>query len=1012
MTTTLAVFDNEAKRETLKHYLNRKKIEHEDKDFTHTSYQGGKYRIPDDEYDYFLQLYYEQVGIACEVAHLTEKHKQICPIVVDLDLHFSSAQAIPIDDTRSLDNLESHYYTTDHLKRIARAYCHEIIQHFIFTRASDRYCFVFEKPSFRKKETEINDGIHIIFPGIITEPNVQMCIRSNILDKLKPILNDMHVVNPVFKIVDPLVIYQNPWTMYRSAKRDSEVYYEVTHVYDFVLPDGDLIEIPLSTFTTESFVKMFSIRSPKMIETRQADPQYFTIQSEMLLSGNTQQRKQIMNKIKEEVDVSEVQKIVLTILNPERANTYFEWISVGWCLHNINPSDEFLNLWIKFSQHGLEKHKSRSEENCAKLWPKMHNDGYSIGTLYHWAKKDSPEKFNELTRDGLHKLMIESQTQTHFDVALVVFKMFRYQYVCVNRKAGKWYEFINHRWVSREDGPGLRMALSTDVFKEYKMLIQKLIDEIGDNAPQVEHTSRKDNNVQLHKIIEKINTIERHFVEKKKVSDELSEIDKLKVKFAQTKRLLCETDASDDPGSVKEAENVQRLFEDLDDCITEFMKINYNNTELKISQDEHRKESVALFEDMRKLIDDFMNAHKVLSNPVIKQKIAQKKAFEELLVSLKTTVFKNNVMRELSDMFYDINIIKKFDESPYLLGFENGVFDFKLMEFRNGKYDDFITYSTGYDYVPYETVCDTEEFHNVQKFLTDVLPNDAVRVYFLKTLSASLDGRHRKEQLHILNGVGANAKSRTVKLILEAFGDYGKAVSVVMITSKRPLSTSPTPFLAGTQGARVIIFGEPDKTDIIYIGVTKEMTGGDRLAARRLYETPIEFVPQFSIFLHCNDLPSLSCSDPAIWRRLRIIDFLMKFTDNPNPDKPNEKMADETIFDKIPNWKSYFMAWLMNIYKTSNDNPVPHEVVKASREYEVSENSVMDYISTNIEKRVGDSVSITVLYNRFTKWYKEQNRQLVFIPKKNDVVKIMNEKFGEATGTRNAWENVGFVNTE
>ena len=209
----------------------------------------------------------------------------------------------------------------------------------------------------------------------------------------------------------------------------------------------------------------------------------------------------------------------------------------------------------------------------------------------------------------------------------------------------------------------------------------------------------------------------------------------------------------------------------------------------------------------------------------------------------------------------------------------------------------------------------------------------------------------------------------------------------------------------------MIFFGEPDKTDIIYIGVTKEMTGGDRLVARGLWETPIEFVPQFSIFLHCNDMPSLSCSDPAIWRRLKVIDFLMKFTDNPNPDKPNEKLADETLFDKIPGWKSYFMAWLLSMYKTSNDNPAPYEVIKASKEYETSENSVMDYLSTNVEKRDNDSVSITVLYNRFTKWYREQNRQIIFVPKKTDVVKAMNEKFGES-GARNVWEGVGFVNVE
>ena len=49
-------------------------------------------------------------------------------------------------------------------------------------------------------------------------------------------------------------------------------------------------------------------------------------------------------------DYDEINKLV-NILNDERAETYSEWISLGWLLHNIDPnSQELLDLWIEFKK--------------------------------------------------------------------------------------------------------------------------------------------------------------------------------------------------------------------------------------------------------------------------------------------------------------------------------------------------------------------------------------------------------------------------------------------------------------------------------------------------------------------------------------------------------------------------------------------------------------------------------------------------------------------------------------
>ena len=55
-------------------------------------------------------------------------------------------------------------------------------------------------------------------------------------------------------------------------------------------------------------------------------------------------------------------------------------------------------------------------------------------------------------------------------------------------------------------------------------------------------------------------------------------------------------------------------------------------------------------------------------------------------------------MTECANTFYEKNFINGLDEKTVLIGFENGVYDFKNKEFRDGIPEDKLTFSTGYNY--------------------------------------------------------------------------------------------------------------------------------------------------------------------------------------------------------------------------------------------------------------------------------------------------------------------------
>ena len=79
-------------------------------------------------------------------------------------------------------------------------------------------------------------------------------------------------------------------------------------------------------------------------------------------------------------------------------------------------------------------------------------------------------------------------------------------------------------------------------------------------------------------------------------------------------------------------------------------------------------------------------------------------------------------MREAMEIFFDKDFIKNMDSNPYLLCFTNGVFDFKLKEFRQGYPQDYITKTTGIPYIKYDYDENKETADELITFMEQLFP--------------------------------------------------------------------------------------------------------------------------------------------------------------------------------------------------------------------------------------------------------------------------------------------------
>src|SRR5579875_2532102 len=74
-------------------------------------------------------------------------------------------------------------------------------------------------------------------------------------------------------------------------------------------------------------------------------------------------------------------------------------------------------------------------------------------------------------------------------------------------------------------------------------------------------------------------------------------------------------------------------------------------------------------------------------------------------------------------------------------------------------------------------------------------------------------------------------------------------------------------------GRRFVATIETEEGKRMAEALMKQLTGGDKVKARRMRQDFFEMVPTWKIFLAANHKPVIRGTDLAVWRRIRLIPF-------------------------------------------------------------------------------------------------------------------------------------------
>ena len=295
-----------------------------------------------------------------------------------------------------------------------------------------------------------------------------------------------------------------------------------------------------------------------------------------------------------------------------------------------------------------------------------------------------------------------------------------------------------------------------------------------------------------------------------------------------------------------------------------------------------------------------------------------------------------------------------FDASPWLLNCANGVVDLRTGSLQPHRPRLMLSRLTDVDYDP-DAPADLW-----LAFLERITDGDTDLIHFLqRAVGYSLTGSIREQCLFFCYGHGANGKSVFLEPVQAMLGDYALTTRTETITARRDAGIPND--VARLAGARLVAINETAENQKLHEPLIKDMTGGDTMTARFLRREFFDFKPEFKLWLRGNHKPEIHGTDEGIWRRMRLIPFVVTI-----PAAERDPDLATRLLDELPGILAWAVRGCLEWHKSGL--VVPDVVTDAVREYR----SEMDVIGQFIEDRciVREHAQVTAkaLYAAYRHW--------------------------------------------
>jgi putative DNA primase/helicase len=303
----------------------------------------------------------------------------------------------------------------------------------------------------------------------------------------------------------------------------------------------------------------------------------------------------------------------------------------------------------------------------------------------------------------------------------------------------------------------------------------------------------------------------------------------------------------------------------------------------------------------------------------------------------------------------------QFDRHPHLLNCANGTLDLETGALRPHDRADYLT-----------KICPTKYVANASsptwdRFLERVVPDDDERAYLLRFLGLCLSGDTSEQVLLIADGDGRNGKSTLFLAVQHVLStDFAIQIPTDLLLTKDQ-ERHPTE-IADLAGVRLAIGSETPKNRGLDERLVKQLTGCDRIRARRMREDFWEFEPTHKLVLITNHLPSVNLNDFATVRRLHVVHFGVRI---------REDEQDRKLLGKLKREREGILARLIEGHRAWRERGLdPPESVLAfvKRATPHTKSPAEEFIAQCVVCKPGERLGATALYEAFGAWCTRHGR--------------------------------------
>lgn len=362
-------------------------------------------------------------------------------------------------------------------------------------------------------------------------------------------------------------------------------------------------------------------------------------------------------------------------------------------------------------------------------------------------------------------------------------------------------------------------------------------------------------------------------------------------------------------------------------------------------------------------VDDLKLRHDLAKHSMKSQQLQRLNAMIELAKSIESMIITSG----------------RLNADDMLLCIKNGVVDLRDGTFRGGRREDFITQIAPVTFDP-DARCPRflqfldetfvgESASTMQGHVSSAERKELID-YVQKLLSYCLTGKTGEQCLFFAYGTGANGKTTLVNLLLALLGsDYALQTPMDTLMVKSG-GTSSSNHLARLQNVRFVASTEVEDGARMSESLIKQMTGGDRIAARFLYKEFVEFTPKFKLFIAGNHKPVIKGDDLGIWRRIHLVPFEITVSS----DK-----RDSTLPEQLRAELSGIFNWLIDgcIKWQKSNLHKPSIVEKAIQEYKDEMDTLGQWVSDCCEIGEAKKTGSGAAYESYRCWASDNGFQAI-----------------------------------